>query len=362
MNSGIQQPSPRAKEMQTLRTLLLEIPKTEIHLHLEGLVTVDTIWALMKKHDITIDAVSSKEDIEKKFKVTSLNEFIALFINVIQNCFRNDEDIEFLIADALSYLKRNNIVYAEIHFAPSKFILNGLQFDAMVEKLEKGSQQLLSTEGIDIKYLIDVSRSYGAENAVKNLELTLANPSDSIIGIGLGGTEAQGPAKEYKNVFKQARKSGLQVVAHAGEDVGPESIWDAINHLKVSRIGHGISAIQDEKLMSVLKDRQIPLEICPRSNLFTQRYVKELSEHPIRPFYDKGLYVTVNSDDPTLFGNDLVDEYMSLANGGFFTTGEILHMVKNNLFATFLPEERKQKIWEKTQKIIEKYKDSIDLS
>ncbi|MBT3275249.1 MAG: adenosine deaminase, partial [Spirochaetales bacterium] len=206
-----------------------------------------------------------------------------------------------------------------------------------------------------MKFIIDVSRSFGLDNAMNNLNLTIANPFEHIIGIGLGGVEASGPAKDYESVFALAKEKGFHVVAHAGEDVGPESVWDAIKLLNAERIGHGISSIQDKKLLKFLVKKQIPLEVCPTSNLFTQKYVKVLEEHPIRAFFDQGIYVTVNTDDPTLFGIDLIDEYMSLTNKNFFSPSEIITLVKNNLYATFLPQETKDEIWRKAQAIIESH-------
>ncbi len=255
----------------------------------------------------------------RRFKVRSLDEFVDLFINVFQNCFRRGEDLDLVLQDARDYLKRNNILYAEIFLAPSKLIMNGLPFEVIADKLDQAMERIKREDAIDVRFIIDVSRSYGVENARKNLELTLLHRARSVIGIGLGGAEASGPAKDYADVFARAVEGGLRVVAHAGEDIGPESIWDAIRLLKVSRIGHGISAIQDERLMDFLKEKRIPLEICPTSNLFTGRYVTQLAHHPIRAFFDKGLKVTVNTDDPSIFGVELVDEYMNLNNDGIFS-------------------------------------------
>lgn len=345
--------------MQKLRTLLLEIPKTEIHLHLEALASVDTIWTLMKKHQIEYDDVSTKNDLKKKFHITSLNEFIDLFINVIQNCFRTEEDIDLLIEDTRNYLTRNHVVYAEIFFAPSKFLQNGLVFERIVKRLEDGSNRLKESD-LEVKFIIDVSRSFGLENAQRNLDFTLAHRSDAIIGIGLGGAEEAGPAKDFEDVFASARKAGLHVVAHAGEDVGPQSIWDALTYLKAERIGHGISAMDDPKLINHMAEHQTPLEICPTSNLFTQKFVKTLEEHPIRKFFDRGLNVTVNTDDPTLFGIDLVDEYMRLSNKGFFKPDEIIDLVRNGIFATFLPKQRKTAIWKQVKTIVDSYAGELE--
>ena len=348
--------------MQKLRSLLLEIPKTEIHLHLEAVASVDTIWTLMKRHNISHADISSKSDLKKKFNITSLTEMIDLFINVIQNCFREESDIELLIDDANSYLKKNNIVYAEIFFSPSMFLKNGLEFEQMAERLVSGSARIKKDSNITVYFIIDVSRTFGIENAQKNLDLTLNNRSDAIIGIGLGGAEESGPARDYVDVFERAITEGFHVVAHAGEVIGPESVWDALQLLKAERIGHGISSIFDEKLVSHLAATQIPLEICPTSNIFTQKYVKQLEEHPIRPFFDSGVNVTVNTDDPTLFGVDLVDEYIRLANRDFFTSKEIIQLVKNNIYATFLPSNRKDELWNTTTEIVDRYSDELKIS
>jgi adenosine deaminase len=336
--------------------ILFSIPKTEIHLHMEGMASVDTIWSLIQKHKLDIPGIINRDDIIKRFQVKNLDDFIDLFLNVIQNCYREENDLSLQMKDAREYLKRNNIIYTEIFFAPSKFIMNGFSFDAMMNYLEHGANKIKKEDNIEIKFLIDVSRSFGPENAMNNLNLILKHKKPSIIGIGLGGAESKGPAEDYKEVFLMARNAGLKVVAHAGEDVGPESIWAAVKDLKVSRIGHGISAIQDNALMDYLKDTQLPLEICPMSNIFTKKYVSSYKDHPIRKFYDHGIYVTVNTDDPTIFGMELIDEYSNLLENNIFSLSEIYDLIKKNLYATFMSSEKKDLMWEKMEKVINKYR------
>jgi len=338
--------------------LIKNIPKAEIHLHLEGLISVDTIWKLIQENKLSFEGSDSKENLKKRFAVRSLDEFIDLFINVIQASFLKEQDIEHLINDAQEYLKRNNIVYAEIFFAPSKFIQSGFSYSHMADILQAGAEKIKEESGITIKFLIDVSRTFGPENADNNLSQVLDNPRESIIGIGLGGSESSGPAKDYEKVFNRAIKNNLKVVAHAGEDVGPESIWDTINYLKAERIGHGISAIEDNKLMDKLKENQIPLEICPTSNLFTRKYVSEIDKHPIRDFYNHGMYVTVNSDDPTLFGSELTEEYILLYENKIFNEDEIINIMKNTLFACYISDKQKKEIWKDAEKVINKFKSS----
>jgi adenosine deaminase len=356
----VKQKSSSSKETTSrFKEFLIEIPKTEIHLHLEAIASVSTIWALMKKHNITLQGISTKKQLADKFNITSLDEFIDLFINVIQNCFQSEEDLELLIEDAETYLQRNNIVYAEIFFAPTKMTMNGLEFSGMVKTLHEGAKKIKRDTAIEIKFIIDVSRSFGVENAMTNLEKTLEFRNDSVIGIGLGGAEAQGPARDFKAVFEKAIANDLHAVAHAGEDVGPESIWEAIQILHASRIGHGISAIQDEKLMDFLKEKKIPLEICPTSNLFTKKYVSSLVEHPIKPFFHRGLIVTLNTDDPTLFSVGLIDEYLHLLEANVFTPDELVTIVKNGIFSTFLPEKKKKSIIRDVDLIYKKRKGSF---
>jgi adenosine deaminase len=340
------------EEQSALKAFLTELPKTEIHLHIEGLVSADSIWSLIQKHKLDL-GISSKAELQERFNISSLNEFIDLFMNIVQACFLEEEDLSFLIEDARHYLGRNNIKYAEIFIAPTKLIKNGLDFKAIVDTLDRGAQSL-AKDGFQVRFLVDVSRGFGPENAMKNLDLTLNHGTSAFIGVGLGGAEQSGPAREYQPVFEKAIQEGLHVVAHAGEDVGPESIWDTINHLQVERIGHGISAIKDQDLMDELRERRIPLEICPTSNLFTRKFATSLENHPLRAFFDHGILVTVNTDDPTLFGVELNEEYYQLLDRNIFTLREIFKIVKNGVYATFLSEDEKEQLWSEVVSFVRK--------
>jgi adenosine deaminase len=343
---------PTVDELEKYRQLLLAVPKTEIHVHLEGLASVDTVWSLIQKNKISIPDVGSEADIRRKFRVKSLQQFIDLFLNVIQNAFREESDVRLLFADALTYLKRNKIVYAEIHFAPSMFLRNGHRFDGLMSILDTGAADL-AREGFEVRFIIDVSRTFGVRNAMQNLDLTLANRIPSIVGIGLGGQESSGPAREFVPVFDKAKEAGLHVVAHAGEAVGPESVRDAVVELGAERIGHGISAILDPSVMDLLQERRVPLEVCPSSNLFTGHYATTLRNHPIGAFYERGLCVTVNTDDPTIFGVDLVDEYLALISEGVFDLEQTFKLIRNGVYSSFLPVAAQDRIWRDARKVIE---------
>jgi adenosine deaminase len=337
------------KKKDSIGDFLLGMEKAEIHLHVEGLVSVDTIWELMIKNNIKYDDIKTKEDIKNKFSIKTLEEFLYLFINIIQNSFRTEDDVKLLVRDAGEYLRANNIVYAELFLAPTKLVKMGLDFKKIVEIMDEGARQVKKIYNIDMKFIIDVSRTFGIENAMNNLNLTINNKVPSVIGIGLGGSEINGPAREYKEVFDKARAHGLHIVAHAGEDAGPESVWDTINYLQAERIGHGISSILDEKLMDYLSEKQIPIEVCPSSNLFTRKYVKNIREHPVKTFFNKGMKVTINSDDPTLFSTNLIDEYKILYGNNIFTKDEIIVLINNTIDATFLSGKEKELLKERNK-------------
>lgn len=313
------------------------VPKAEIHLHIEAVPTIDSIKALYEKANG--NKITNKE-IKELFTYEDLNGFIQAFLK-IQALYTSVEDFDYIFNDLASYLSENGIVYTEAFFAPTSFIKRGFKYEDMVKIFDRKIAEIKEKYGITIKLLMDVSRTFGIENAMNNYNLLKQFPSENIIGIGLGGAESKGPCREYQAVYEQAAKDGYKVVAHAGEDVGPESIWEAIDILKVSRVGHCISAIQDEKLMDELKERKVVLEVCPTSNVFTKKFVQSIAEHPIRPFYDRGLFVTVNTDDPVFFKVSLIDELYKLHKEAKFSMEEIKELIKNSFKATFASDAEK---------------------
>lgn len=332
---------------------IYKIPKTEIHLHLEGMITFDTLWSLYTQNKLNVKGVKSKWDLRKLYNVKNLDEFVSFYINVVQESIRTPEDLRLLVRDAGKYLTENNVTYAEIFFSPSKLILNGIAYPDVAGVLCEEATLLLETKGITMRFIADVSRSFGVENAMKNFKLFSGHPAQCVIGIGLGGTESLGPARAFHEVFQEAGKEGYHRVAHAGEDADSQSIWDSINYLAIERIGHGTSAIHDEKLMMFLIERQIPIEICVTSNIIINGYIKKVREHPIRLFFDRGINVTLNSDDPTLFNSSICQEYFLLKEGFGFSKTEIVRLIRNNLFSTFLPYKEKERKWQDTLKVVQ---------
>ena len=321
-------------------SFLKAIPKAEIHLHIEAVISKNSIKKLYFKKNGT---EFTEAAIKKLFSYNDLNGFIAAFLKV-QDLFTSVDDFDLVFSDLQQYITDNGVSYAEVFFAPSAFIKKGFAYGDIMKNFSKNIAAIKKETGVDVRVLVDVSRTFGLENAEKNLDMLLANKIPEVIGIGLGGAESKGPCKDFGPVFERARKNGLKTVAHAGEDVDAWSIWDALDVLHSARIGHGITAIQDEKLMTRLKDEAIPLEVAPTSNVFTKKYVPSFDKHPIRAFYDKGLMVTVNTDDPLFFKVSLLDEYWNLYTKLNFTKAEIKQLVLNSFNSTFLSDAEK-KAW-----------------
>ncbi|MFP4376975.1 MAG: adenosine deaminase [Spirochaetales bacterium] len=333
--------------MGDLKKFIASIPKTEIHLHIEMCVSATSYETLMDKYDIPHDEKTTA--LTDFSKIASLQSMIESFY-FVQSFFREPEDFQLVVDDVIAYAKRNNIAYIEAFASPSMVLNRGLiSFDQMFTTLVKGFDKAYKKEKIDVRLIVDVSRSFGPKNAMKNLDHTLAflkkTETDRVLGIGLGGQEIGHPCADYEAVFAKARKAGLHVVAHAGEEVGPESVWEALEVLKAERVGHGISSIQDPKLMDRLKKDKTPLEICPTSNVYTKKYVERYSDHPIRKFFEAGLFVTVNTDDPILFSIELNQEMHKLASEIGFSRDELLAIVKNGIDATFLSTSKKKTLW-----------------
>lgn len=332
------------------KNFIKTVPKAELHLHLEAVISLNGIKKLYKNKN---GVEMSKEEQIALFSYDDLNGFIQAFLKV-QSLYSSVKDFNLVFDELGKYLEKNNIVYAEVFFAPSAFLKMGFTYEEMTKVFHKKITQIKEKKGITVKLLMDVSRTFGCENAMNNYNLLKQYPCEDIIGIGLGGAESKGPAKDFAPVYEQAIKDGFKVVAHAGEDVGPESIWDAINYLHSERIGHGVTAIQDEKLMEELKKTQLPLEICITSNTFTKKVVKMARYHPVRKYFDRGMMVTINTDDPVFFKTTLLDELWICHKSLKFTMEEIQKLIENSFTSAFMSEEEKQNYISEVRKAFKK--------
>lgn len=319
--------------------LLKSVPKAEIHIHQEAVISKKTIKKVYKNGT---GKILSEQEYESLFAYTDLAGFLDSFLK-IQSYVNNIDDLNYFFDDFKQYLIKNNIIYCETFFSVTSYLKKGWAFHDLLDLVSKNIKKIKTETGRTVKILIDVSRSFGIENAMNNLNSVLKENNPEVLGIGLGGNEKTGPAKDFASVFDKAVNNGLHVVVHAGEICDYTSIDDAIKFLHAERIGHGITAIQSEDFMAELKKSQIPLEVCPTSNTFTKTIVKNIKEHPIKTFYDKGLMVTVNTDDPTFFKVSLIDEYWNLYKNLNFSLEDIKQLIKNGFKASFASDSAKKK-------------------
>ncbi len=314
------------------------LPKAELHLHLEGAVTPQTLVDLSQRRDappITLDQAQAL------YTYTDFSGFLLAF-KAITEQLQTAADYELVTLRMLEALHRQGVVHAEVYVSVGVvYYWRRTEFEPLFAGMERGRLAAEARWGITCAWLFDAVRHFGPQEAArvfrKAAEMRLAHPS--VIGIGIGGDERRTGAEPFRELYAEARDAGLRLTAHAGETVGPGGIWGALN-IGAERIGHALSAIDDPELMSVLAERQIPLEICITSNLRTSS-CPSLAEHPVRSYFDSGLMVTLNSDDPALFASDLEAEYRLAARAFDFTREQLRELAANSIEASFLPAERK---------------------
>jgi aminodeoxyfutalosine deaminase len=312
------------------------LPKAELHLHLEGSVAPQTVLELRQRHG----KASTLAEAEALYKYEDFPGFLMAFKTLTED-LQTPDDYELITYRLMEQLKSENVLHAEVYVSVGVCLWRKLDFEAIFEGLERGRERGEKDFGVSLLWIFDVVRQFGAEPAQKVFELAAKFRNRNVVGIGIGGDEQKAPPELFRDQFTYAKDQGLRLTAHAGESAGPESIWGALN-LGAERIGHGLTAHQDPELIEELATRQIPVEICLTSNLRTACCSK-ISDHPVRRYFDQGLMLTLNSDDPAMFGTTLNREY-ELAQSEFaFTDEHLRELARNSFEASFLPAEKKLK-------------------
>lgn len=318
---------------------LLQMPKIELHLHLEGAIPYDALWELVKKYNGT-NEVKNIEELKKKFRYTDFPHFIETWI--WKNRFLSEyEDFTFIAGKVAEDLITQNIIYAEVFYSPPDFHHKKLNAQKITEAVAKGLKPF--GEKVKVNLVADMVRDFGAERAMKTLSEINEVKELGVIGIGIGGSEHQFPPGIFKNVFAKARELGFKTSAHAGEAAGPESIWGALKELKVDRIGHGTRAIEDEKLVDYLIENKIPVELCPLSNVRTGA-AESFEKHPLKQYYDQGMIVFLNTDDPKMFNNTLAEEYYYFIGKMGYTMDDVKVLMNNAIDSAWCSDEEKKQL------------------
>ena len=310
------------------------LPKAELHLHLEGAIDAATLLELKHRHGQS----GSLAEVEKLYRYPNFDGFLMPFKAVTEH-LRSPEDYELITYGLMQQLKEDNILHAEIYVSVGVCLWRNQDFPAIFEGLERGRQRGEHDFGISVLWIFDAVRHFGAEAAQKVFELAVRYRDRNVIAVGIGGDEQKAKPELFRDSYAYAADNGLHLTAHAGETAGPESIWGAIN-LRAERIGHGLTAAQDPDLLEELAQRQVPIEICITSNLRTG-CCKTVSEHPVKQYFDHGLMITLNTDDPAMFGTTLSHEYQLAQQAFGFTDEHLRELARNSFEASFLPAEKK---------------------
>jgi len=321
------------------------LPKLEQHIHIVGSVRPETLLWLVE--EAGVEFPSSLEEVEQFFRYKDFDHFISVYSKV-NDCITDERQFERIVFEMLEMEAKSNVKHVEAIFSTYDHVRRGLNHGSMIKALNRGIRKAREELGIGCTIRVDLVRNYGPEIGMKVLNL-IEEEHENIVAIDLGGSEGGFPPAPYKDVFKRAKEMGLRLVAHAGEVSGPRSIWDTINYLNVERIGHGVSATMDSQLLTVIKKQGITIEACPISNVKTG-IVPSIIQHPIRRFYDEGLSVSVNSDDPSMFGTDMNHEYLQLQRELGFTVEDLFNISLNAVASSFLSETQKRRMIEQFQK------------
>jgi aminodeoxyfutalosine deaminase len=317
------------------------MPKAELHVHLEGSILPTTLLKLAQRNGIVLPA-QNETGLQEFYHFRDFNHFIQVYMT-ITGCLRTPEDYHLIAYEFGSNCARQNIRYAEVTFSiETNARYSGIAWPIILEALNAGRAQATAEFGVDWRWVFDIVRDLPATQD-EVVDIALAARQQGVVALGLGGSEANFPPELFERAFQRARQAGLAGVPHAGETAGPESIWGALDRLSADRIGHGVRCIEDSRLVETLRERQIPLEICPTSNICLGVY-PDYASHPLRRLWEAGLLVTVNSDDPPMFGTDLDHEYEVLVKHFAFNADELERLSLNAVQACLLSGDEKHRL------------------
>ncbi len=319
---------------QKLKDYIVSIPKAELHVHIEGTLEPELMFEIAQRNNIKLK-YQSVDEIRDAYDFEDLQDFLDLYYDAA-DILLHEQDFYDLTMAYLRKAHEDNIVHTEIFFDPQTHTDRGIAFETVlkgiVRALEDGKNEL----GISSKLIMSFLRHLSEESAFETLDMALPY-KDKIIGIGLDSSERGNPPSKFFNVFNEVRDAGFFVVVHAGEEGPAENVWEAIELLEAMRIDHGVASADDPELMDELRDNEIPLTVCPLSNIKLKVY-DDLSEVPVKTFLDHDIIVTINSDDPPYFGGYINENYLQTAEAQNLTRSDIYKLAENSFRASFITE------------------------
>ena len=323
--------------MKEIIEFIKKTPKVELHLHIEGTLEPDLLFKLAKRNDIQIPFANVNE-VKSAYDFSNLESFLNIFYQG-SKVLINEQDFFDLVRAYTLKCKEENIVHTEIFFDPQTHVNRGINFDVIINGIYKALLQANKEFGLTSKIIMCFLRHLDEKAAFEILDQALVH-KDKIVGVGLDSSESGFPPRNFERVFKKAMDKGFLTVAHAGEEGPPEYIWEALNLLKVKRIDHGVQCFRDKKLVKKLRDDQIPLTVCPLSNI-KLRVFNKLEEHNLKKMLKEELMVMVNSDDPAYFGGYINKNLIECQAALNLSMREVKTLIINSFKSSFLKEKVK---------------------
>ncbi|MEW9551793.1 adenosine deaminase [Nonomuraea sp. NPDC050783] len=325
-----------------LETFIAALPKVELHVHLVGSASVPTVLELARRHPDGTEVPRTEEELRRFYTFRDFPHFARVY-TAVNALVREPEDVATLVLGLARDLAPQGARYVELQVTPYAHHVVGMPMREVTEALDLAARRSAAEHGVEMAYIFDIPGEHGEEAARITLEHALQEPPAALVGFGIGGIEQERPKYRdaYRAAFAAARAAGLHSVPHGGEMSGPETIWEVIEGYGAERIGHGISCLADSRLVAHLRETQLPLDVCPTSNLRTGQ-IARLADHPLPRMLEEGLYVTLNSDDPPMFATTLADEYRVAAEVLGLDRAGLAALAANGVRASYLPEPRKQ--------------------
>lgn len=328
--------------------LIKNLPKAELHLHIEGSLEPELMFRLAKKNQIEIP-YKDIEDVRNAYNFTNLQTFLDIYY-AGANVLITEDDFYDLTWEYILKCVEDNVIHTEIFFDPQTHTARGVAFETVITGIKRALADAKAQYGITSCIIMCFLRHLSQEEAFETLEQALSF-KDDIIGVGLDSSELGNPPSKFTDVFKKAKEEGFKLVAHAGEEADFSYIYEALDLLDISRIDHGVQSIKSAELMQRLKDEQMPLTVCPNSNIELKVF-DTYKEHNIKELLDYGLNITVNSDDPAYFKGYINQNFINISESLPLTEDDIITLVKNSFRSSFISDDLKQQYLDKVDQAI----------
>ncbi|MGH3491149.1 MAG: adenosine deaminase [Actinopolymorphaceae bacterium] len=327
--------------MPDIQSFVADLPKVELHLHLVGSASVETVLELARRHP-DAGVPTERAELAEYYEFRDFPHFLDVY-GAVSGLVRTGADVVALVVGLARDAARSNVRYAEVTVTVTSHLRAGVEPDELAEALTRGRVLAREDHGVDLNWIFDIAGGEGQGSGWETVAFALRHPPAGLVALGLGGLEVGVGRAQFRRHFTVAREAGLASVVHAGETTGPASVWSTIHDLGAVRIGHGIGAVTDPRLLDHLRERRITLEICPTSNVRT-RSVASWDVHPLPRFLDHGVPVTLSTDDPGMFGAELNDEYARAAAVFGLTRVELSEIARAGVRAALCGEAYRERL------------------